>query len=611
MTLLSPGALLLALVAVPIVLMYVLRLRRPERLVSSTLLWPSLVGDMQANAPWQRLRPSILLVLQLVALLALVVALAGPAYSRNAVISRDIIVLLDQSYSMRSRDVLPNRFDAARVSALALVRSLPAGNVMSVIGMGRQPHLAIAESSDHAALDRAIQALSPEVATPNTLAALSLASSLARRGESTQAVLFTDHSSGVNALPLRVPFPVDIARLGGIRHDLGITSFAAQGGSHTAAVIRIRNFGPSGSSSDLDLYADGRLADVRTFDVAPGAEHTETWNDLPSGIRVLQARLTRVDDMRPDKVAWAVVSATQRRRVLLVSDGNYFLHTALTLDASVALHTISPALYKPSLADAYDAVIFDGTLPKSLPGTSVLLVGPPAGRLAGIQIGRPHNLSLSPIVRSSTRDNASILRYVDLSDVHIARTRSLGLPRWLAPLARAGAAPVMAAGNYRSSRIALIAFRIQESDWPLRISFPVAVRNLVSYLAPGVVVQAPDILSGSPVTLVPPAEARELQITRPDGANEQLRPPFPPFADTSLPGIYRVRAVPGGATGGLFAVNDFSARGADVRGPAISHLGHRSSEGQRRVSSPSGIEWAFSLLVLALLTAEWWVAFKR
>ena len=45
--------------------MYLLRLRRTETIVPSTLLWQRLAADVEANAPWQRLRRSLLFLLQL------------------------------------------------------------------------------------------------------------------------------------------------------------------------------------------------------------------------------------------------------------------------------------------------------------------------------------------------------------------------------------------------------------------------------------------------------------------------------------------------------------------------------------------------------------------
>ncbi|PMP81104.1 MAG: hypothetical protein C0183_12900, partial [Roseiflexus castenholzii] len=56
MSFLTPLALLSALVVGPlIVAMYLLKLRREERRVSSTFLWQRMVRDVEANAPWQRL----------------------------------------------------------------------------------------------------------------------------------------------------------------------------------------------------------------------------------------------------------------------------------------------------------------------------------------------------------------------------------------------------------------------------------------------------------------------------------------------------------------------------------------------------------------------------
>ena len=50
MNFLTPLALLFGLLAAPIILMYMLRLRRQEVVVSSTLLWQKLIRDREANA---------------------------------------------------------------------------------------------------------------------------------------------------------------------------------------------------------------------------------------------------------------------------------------------------------------------------------------------------------------------------------------------------------------------------------------------------------------------------------------------------------------------------------------------------------------------------------
>ena len=81
MSFLSPIAILGALVAIPIILLYILRLRRRETVVSSNFLWQQILRDNEANTPWQRLRRNILLLLQLIILALLVLALMH--FSRN------------------------------------------------------------------------------------------------------------------------------------------------------------------------------------------------------------------------------------------------------------------------------------------------------------------------------------------------------------------------------------------------------------------------------------------------------------------------------------------------------------------------------------------------
>jgi hypothetical protein len=603
--------------------MYVLKLRRQERDLSSVLLWRRSLEDVQANAPWQRLRPKLLLLLQLLALFVLVVVLAQPAYTRAHTIAGDVIVIVDESYGMQAHDVQPSRFAVALEEARNLNSSLNGGHVMSVVGMGAQPRLAIAESSDHGDINRAIDSLRVGVSSPNFLSAMSLASSLARSGQNTRVVVLTSRQSGISSLPIAVSYPVEIHRIGARLHDLGITAFSAVAAAgHTKALVRVANLGEVTAASDFNLYVNGELADVRPVSLAPGKEQTILWTGLPPSTRFLTGRITAGHDVTMDKTAWAVIPRPATRRVLLVSDGDVFLQTALAAVPSTRVTQIRAADFLTLPARDFDLVVFDGASTYLAPGAQLqtprLLVGPAPGTIGSLHIGKWIGVRGMAATRvGSGGPLGSVYSGLDTGDVHIARARSVQLPGWMKPLAvSAEGAPLVAAGEDGRSRLAIIAFSLQESDWPLRVSFPVVIQNLVQYLAPGVSAGISNLTVGQRLMFSPSADARDIVVTLPDGSVDTVSPPFPPFTNTSLPGIYTVREE-GPSAGSQygstssFSVNFFPSRAAPANGPAVQRIGRRSPASIRAVAVLTDVDWIFWLLAMFVLTGEWWFAFRR
>src|SRR6478735_3363593 len=148
MPFISPLA-LAGLVFIPAVIaMYLLKLRRDQAVVPSTLLWSRLLTDVEANAPWQRLRRSLLLLLQLLLVLVLVLLAARPFLERPAGLARDLILIVDTSASMGATDVPPDRLAAARDAAKEALKDLPAGGKVSVIEAGRAARIVSSATSE-------------------------------------------------------------------------------------------------------------------------------------------------------------------------------------------------------------------------------------------------------------------------------------------------------------------------------------------------------------------------------------------------------------------------------------------------------------------------------
>src|SRR5215472_14941031 len=131
---LAPGVFILgAALAAAVLASYLLRPRRPARRVSSTFLWLAALHDLESQRPWRRVPPSLLLLLQLAALVALVAAVARPFTLTTQSTGAFSVVLLDASASMQATDVKPSRFEVARGKVTQLIDSLEPGQQLAVV----------------------------------------------------------------------------------------------------------------------------------------------------------------------------------------------------------------------------------------------------------------------------------------------------------------------------------------------------------------------------------------------------------------------------------------------------------------------------------------------
>src|SRR3954464_15108010 len=114
MSLTFPLALLLSVLAIPIVVFYIFKIRLRQVPVSTTIFWRQIYDEKRPRSLWQILRHLISLLVQIAWLLLLVFALREPFFKWEILQARRLILVVDNSASMRATDVVPTRLDVAR-----------------------------------------------------------------------------------------------------------------------------------------------------------------------------------------------------------------------------------------------------------------------------------------------------------------------------------------------------------------------------------------------------------------------------------------------------------------------------------------------------------------
>ncbi len=614
-----------------IVALWMLRLKRQDVTVSSLYLWNTLLQETQANAPFQKLRRNLLLFLQLLAAFLLVLALARPFVYGAGVSGHTIVLVLDTSASMNATDISPSRLAAAKAAADDFVdRQMRGGDVATVLSASAKPQSLLSGfTGDSGKLHAAIDGASGTDTVADMPAAMTLAQSLVGTRSGAEIRVFSDGAYSADdlrklgtlsyggtdvaltTLGTTTPDNIAITRLDGRRNP-------QTGGNEVFA--EVQNLGgrphPGGT---LSLLKDGRLLDARALSFTNNVQVETFDSPLLKDGGIVTARLDDVkDDLATDNQASLVLSPPRPRRVLLVTDGNIFLERGLNLDPDVVLAECTPGEFATAGKNGagYGMVVFDGALPATpLPPGNYLVFGALSPQL--------------PVSSSGSSDNPTyidenqthpVMRFVDLEGLHLRTALHTQTQAWGQSLAEADSGPLIAAGEHNGLRVVSVSFNLSDSDWPLRVSFPIFLTNSVRWLtaAGGLGSSNPETPTGGVASVTVPPGLSSVSLTRPDGSKTAVNAPDTGGVvlvdDTRLAGVYHARA---GSADYPFAVNLDSAdesRLSAQHPPSLTHPGTPLVAAvhlplSRRAKDDLWPSLAAAALVLLLL--EWFVFHKR
>ncbi len=547
MSFLSPLAFLALALSLPLVLLYFLKVRRRDQPVPSLLLWEPLLRDREASAFFQRLQRDPLLILQLLALLALTIALARPAITVMGQGARKVVVVLDGSASMKARDGGSTRFAQARAEATQLVNRLGEGAEILVIETGVQPRVLAALGRDR---DRALAGLRSAQPRdlPNRLGdAVRTARALVGTDPQAEIYVFTDGAFGSREAPDVNDARVRWVKVGsGTSRNIAITNLAVRkayyGSFDYQAFASLVNYTSETQTFSFILDIDGTTIADRTVTLEPSVRRAVVLPFSHNGGGTVRATVDVRDDLASDNVAWAVLPPPRKIDVLLVSPGNLFLEKVLKTDPQVALEVKTPDQYQGGMGEA-DIVILDSQSPARVgPGRYVFVNTVPSDVPIEV-LGRIEK----PTVMDWDRAHP-VMRHVEFAKVAIEeglRIRPLAAGR---PLVEAVGGPLIYALEEPERKALFIGIDLFKTDLPLRVAFPLILSNSLRWLHPAGLDQASmQLAAGQPILLPVAHGVSSITVTTPSGRT--VKAPVTrgvvSFTETDEVGIYTLASAKG------------------------------------------------------------------
>ncbi len=605
-----------------LVIFYLLKLKRKRVVVPSTLLWRRSVQDLVANAPFQKLRNNLLLWLQLLLLALLIFGFMRPVMKLQDQSGTTLILLIDNSASMQTHEGALTRLEMAKKSAREAVDNLSSKDEAIVVSFSNRTNIIQTLTSDRALLRAAIESIeSRDVETSLHEAGLilqGLTSTVDATGartprDNTKTVILSDGM--IDGLDSMVDIPnLEYVKIGGASENMGISAVDVR--ESFADTYEYQVFTSVTNASDeekeayIEFHVDDEIVDIKSTMVPAHGTSGVVFatGELLDGLATI--RLDGNDEFDLDNEAKVQISPPAEIDILLVTAGNPFLEKVFMIDPRTRISVIRPTDYSPR--DDFDIVVFDSCTAGEIPAGSFVFLNslPP---ISGFEKTSETDID-NPQIIDWNRVHP-LTRFANFEEVLIGKAMPVSVPRSAIPIVEALETNLITLYESDTQRVLVIGFDIFKSYWPLDVSFPIFMTNLIDYFSRQAVgVYQPVYATGSTIPIYPGRDATKATVTTPSGEKidfsfEGISTAY--LTETHKAGVYHVDFDNGSTV--QLPVNLLSENESLVAPVEELKIGGRENVvGVENVVKTNREVWHWFVLgALAILMIEWLIYCKR
>lgn len=458
---------LFLLITIPLlILLYILKRKYREEVISSTLLWSEVYKNTRANTPWEKFRKNIMLLLQILIFLALILSLMKPFLNFGGKSYKNLIIVIDNTASMNIQYGNSTRLEEAKRLSKELINSTKEETNTFIITFDNSPKLLQKEETNKEKITKAIESIEKTYYQGNISDSINFIKAIGQSiEEDYEVILFSDKE-------------ISLGDLNGTVVSLGNTGLngSIDNISHKfledkiKVIATVTNRGSEVYEGDFSLYDGDKLIAVEALNLNVGDNKTLTF-DIPSiDNEVLRGELSRHDLLAEDNIYYHVLGNKKVNKILLVTDQNLFLERALNNIRNSEVYKTN-SLSNLSRGDTYDLYVFDNVTPSTMPSSgSILFINPSSNEYFKVLEGGQGS--------EAKAVEGEVSNYLDSLTFTLAKYNEIDVPYYGRSFIDVDEATVGFKGTINNRNIAALSFDLHNSDFVLKKEFPILIYEL-------------------------------------------------------------------------------------------------------------------------------------
>jgi len=334
MTLAHPLALLWGLLAVPIAILYLRRMRLRREPVATNMIWDRVLAAERARTAWQRWRQPVSLAVQLLLLILWVIALAEPQVPPP----QPTVLIIDTSASMNATDVKPSRLAQAKETARQLITGLHDYDRMAVVSAGRPAGVRCALTSDPLVLHETFEDMPAGHGTTDMRAAVEVARRLLADAPRGKIVILSD-GCFEGAAASAAAEDVQLIRIGSRTGNVAVTRLVPRRtvtDQHICQVlVEVTSFSDQPVECNLEVQLERKTVESTHIKLAANGRWQKVFDVADTWGGRLVARLDCPDARPADNEASAWVPTANNRPESPETTRSEYVQRMLSRDAVV------------------------------------------------------------------------------------------------------------------------------------------------------------------------------------------------------------------------------------------------------------------------------------